>query len=398
LLDKRNPNILYLQKITMRHKKLIASTLSLLVLTAPVFPAKAQLGPISPGTFSGSGVFDDGVEAFGLTEDVFGSSSTFSLGNILSLGSSLGSAFGIPGIGKLSSIGGSLAGLAGINTGAGGLSPEDLELANKASSLFSDFYKGIKSNDILGSIIKGGQGILGIINPQEAQQSILADGAESLPGGNSGLPSAGKMPSTAEAETPEQVLWIYRAAENVGSQSRGSISNSILGPEGQKVISNQIQQSALNSDVSQKALESMADYGESSVKISEGIAELATSSRKIAAAGKGERSSQGVLKKILESMAIASNQTAGSATLQVVGVAAQVQAAKQARAQHAELVTANDQLRNLQFAAAANLDANNDAVFTAKRQLEYQHNEDSMTLTYATQSTGSWIIPGMAGD
>jgi hypothetical protein len=175
------------------------------------------------------------------------------------------------------------------------------------------------------------------------------------------------------------------------------MSNSILGPEGQKVISNQIKQSALNSDTSQKALENMASYGESSVTISEGIADLATSSRKVAAAGKAEKSSQGAIKKILDLMALEANQNAGSATLQVIGVAAQVQSAKQARAQQAELAIANEQLRTLQLAAAANLDATNDGVFTAKKQLDYQHIEDAMALTYATQSSGSWIIPGIGG-
>lgn len=381
-------------------KKLIAVTFFLFLSTSTL-PAKAQLGPISPETFGDSGVLGSAADSFGLTENVFGEGSGFgfSLGNILNLGSSLGSAFGIPGIGKLSSLG-SFTQSAGIDLGefgGEGLSQENLDLANKASSLFSDFYKGIKSNDVLGSILKGGQGILGIINPQEAQQSILQDGAEILPSGDPNVPSGAKMPSTAEAKTPEQVLWIYRAAENVGSQSRGSFSNSILGEEGQKVISNQIKQSALNSDTSQKALEAMADYGQSAVKVSDGMAELATTSRKIASSAKNEKSSQGVLKKIPESLAILANQNAGSATLQVVGVAAQVQQAKQGRAQQAELNRVNEQLLNLQFAAAANLDATNDGVFTAKKQLEYAHNQDSMSISYATQTTDSWLIPGMDG-
>jgi hypothetical protein len=120
-----------------------------------------------------------------------------------------------------------------------------------------------------------------------------------------------------------------------------------------------------------------------------------TGTSEIAAKGQQEKSSQAVLKSLLKQGAIASNQTAGSATLQVIGVASQVQAAKQSRAQQAELNRVNEQLLNLQFAAAANLDATNDGVFTAKKQLEYDHNQDTMNISYATQTTGSWLIPGM---
>jgi hypothetical protein len=329
----------------------------------------------------------------------FSSGGSLSIGQILSLGSQVGSAFGvkIPNLGNLASLGQSGQGAVtgtntGVSSGTSQINQEDLQTAVQAGTLAYDFFKGISQGNIKDSIINGLTGITGILDPQTAKNSISSQGAQGvqMPDG-----TKRKVPSTADAATPEQVVWIHQMAENEGLRTSNNIASIVLGPVGQENIKAQIQESALAMGMSQSSQADTAKLTESSGKVAGAVGKIAEQSAEVAKKCNSANASQDVLKCLVTQGALASQQTTGLSNQLAVQTASAFQISSQLVAIQAENKLQGSQLRSLQFIEAANLQTNGEIASITSQKLQYDQFQDELGSRTAQYSGASIFIPGL---
>jgi hypothetical protein len=327
-------------------------------------------------------------------DDIFSTGGGLSITDILSVAGIAGDSFGlkIPGLGSLSSLGG-ITKAAGIDTGESDLSPENLDLALKSSGLASEFFKGISkggTNNVLNASIKGGLGILGILDPQAISNTVTLSGIDDVQ-----LPDGGtSIPSTEDAISPQQVSWTYRLGSNQASRARDDTSRIVIGTDGQKLMESQIQESALAMQQQTTSAETTGTLAQSSSDVAVGMSSLSQKAGEKAKECKAAVASKDVLKCNSELLALIATQNSGLSNQNAIRDTSAFQLAAQVLALHSETKAQGDQLRMLQVIAATNLQANNETAFQVTQANDYAHNKDLMEVSNSVQSSNQIFIPG----
>jgi hypothetical protein len=329
------------------------------------------------------------------------------LGNLGSIINTVGSILGINTnspffqiLNSLSSIlGGNFSGgVGGIISAVGqqaGWSPAQIAQINQQAQqtiqLLSTVYSTITNGTFSGTLagVQSIMGQLGIINPN-------ATVGQAVTGGIAPNPQASPPPSTANADSAEEVYEITKFGKSMPRQLSNTIAEYVLGEEGQQVLADQVQKTSegiTTSDSAMKSTEKDVEKAIELVDLANGGADLSVDMAKDASKAKN---SQDVLKAISAQTAINSKMAvinAGNQTLINKGL---LSLNSQMTAVQSELAAHTQKLTTMQIMAASSLQTQAETLSEVNRTFEYQHRKDLSVAGGASQSMNDIYIPGFA--